>query len=328
MNALAEPLIQRIVRGYGLNYGRVIAIKSGYRNVSHIVQTNHGIRNLILYKNEPGIAERIVRLNNLGDYLHAHGLPVRYTADTRIVALNSRGITRYASMYNYLPGETIAWEMYSMKHIKLLGWVMADLHAALRDYHDVLPSVASEYRSVVVTMRRYFMRAEVQRAMRSKLGITLEATIFDTCDDAIVASRNLPSQALHMDFVRGNLLFSDQPLSKYQIGSVTLCGVLDLEKAATGPIEFDVARTLAFLLVDSDKSPEKVTKYFIDSGYIKRGGASRPDMQHIDRLVDMFLMYDLYKFLRDNPYESLGQNHHFRRTRGILCQRQMIQYSK
>jgi aminoglycoside phosphotransferase (APT) family kinase protein len=113
-----------------------------------------------------------------------------------------------------------------------------------------------------------------------------------------------------MDFVRGNILFS----------GFEITGILDFEKTALGHPIMDMARTLAFLLVDCKyKTEEKVNKYFVQSGYTKRG-ANKETINDDDRglLVEMFLLYDLYKFLRHNPYESLYENEHYIRTKDIL----------
>lgn len=113
-----------------------------------------------------------------------------------------------------------------------------------------------------------------------------------------------------MDFVRGNILFEDTDIS----------GILDFEKTASGHTIVDIARTLAFLLVDCKYKPyDKVDKYFLYSGYQKRGRSK--DIGNDDdrnQFVEMFLFYDLYKFLLHNPYESLRLNEHHVRTKDIL----------
>ena len=328
MTTLHETVLARLLMQYGVGYRQTIGVHSGYRNISHLVETNVGPRNLILYKHEPGIAARIRRVNTMGRYLHSHDVPVRYAYDERIMTLTSKYQTRYAGLYNHLPGVTIAWEMYTMKHIKLLGWAMGDMHRLLTDYTQPLPSVRDEYESIFSHVQHYFARPDVQQAMKNKLRIGLDTQTIALAVQYLHAHPKAPAHALHMDLVRGNVLFRTNVAGRYSLGSTELSGILDLEKAAQGPPEFDVARSLAFLFVDSIKSPEQIVKYFVRSGYIKRGHMSSPDMAWIRQLIDMFLLYDLYKFLRDNPYESLSDNHHFVRTRDILCQRQRLQYSR
>ena len=125
-----------------------------------------------------------------------------------------------------------------------------------------------------------------------------------------------------MDFVRGNILFAED--EKAQI-----TGVLDFEKATWGPPVFDIARTLAFLIVDCKyKDEAKVRKYFLHSGYNKRGQAEFEPTELLEDLLNFFLLYDFYKFLRHNPYESLKDNEHFVRTRDFLLKRNIIAHTE
>jgi len=88
---------------------------------------------------------------------------------------------------------------------------------------------------------------------------------------------------------------------------------------------FDISRTLAFLLVDCKyKLSAEVRKYFLRSGYEKRGQGELPDSRLVQALTGLFLLYDLYKFLRHNPYESLHQNQHYIRTVDELTGRRLV----
>lgn len=274
--------------------------------------------NLILYKRESGITRRIQNANHIGNYLAEHDLPARHTIDPRIVRLHGPHGTIYGSLYAYLPGETIPWEAYTMEHLKNLGGMMSTLHTILQPVpRKNLPDVIDEYRAICNRMEQYFGTEGVQKALRSKLHLKVPAdlaAIQKLLDDLA----NLPGgQPLHMDFVRGNILFS--PNTKQ------ISGILDFEKVAWGSPVFDVARTLAFLLVDCKyKTEPKTRKYFLHSGYNKRGPARLTDLTHLERLLDLFLLYDFYKFLLHNPYESLPANEHFMRTRDLLLQRKVI----
>jgi Ser/Thr protein kinase RdoA (MazF antagonist) len=205
-----------------------------------------------------------------------------------------------------------------MEHLKQLGQCMSDMHAVLSSFdYSGLPSVAGEYAATAERMQRYFADSGVAHAMQQKLGLTLNQNIFDGLQRMLAWARTLPgTHALHMDFVRGNILFTDGP---------QVTGVLDFEKTAAGNAAFDVARTLAFLLVDCKyKQPDKIRKYFLQSGYDKRGSVPLPPLQLIDSLVPMFLLYDFYKFLRHNPYEPLTKNEHYIRTRDILLTHKIL----
>ncbi len=319
---LTEQVLSDIASMFGKIPASYDGTQSGYRNMSHFFTTTAGERlNFILYKDEPDIVGLIKRTNGLGHHVAAKGLPVRSPVDERIIAAGRR----FGSLYGYLEGETIPWEAYTMKHIKLLGFALARFHAGAQDYEGELPAVEDVYMKACQRMAHYFAGADVQRAMQEKLGITL--TLPDWLDMLEFAQRLPDRVVLHMDFVRSNLLFGENTASTgLSVGSVAMLGILDLEKAAKGSVLFDLARTLAFLLVDCDKPAIKVQKYFLESGYQKRGGGNIHPIAFegadlLDQLTAMFLVYDFYKFLRQNPYESLSQNHHYIKTVAQLINR-------
>ncbi len=320
-----NALVRRIASLYGLQVRRLLPVAKGYRNETHpIVDVAGHSLNLIVYKREPGILVRIKNANAVADFMASSGLPARRTADRRLLQMGSAERRRYAALYEYLPGETIPWEAYTMKHIKLLGKSMSDMHAALHAFSaQDLPDVVDEYAQVLSWMRTYFNQLGVQLALAAKLQLELSPGIFERFADLLGLCRGLPDdvQALHMDFVRSNVLFT-------ATNDPVITGILDFEKTARGPKVFDIARTMAFLLVDCKyKQPVKVRKYFLYSGYQKRGASKLPQLDvHapigrvsvLDDLVEFFLLHDFYKFLRHNPYQSLPDNEHFIRTRELL----------
>lgn len=312
-------IVQQILDSYGLRPSAVLSTQKGYRNESHPLQLADGRwANLIIYKNEPGILNKIRSANRVSNYLAAHGFPARRTLDRRIVRLAAGNITKYGALYEYLPGETIPWEAYTMEHIKLLGKTMGKMHAALQRLPQPPTSlVADEYLTIIRRMRLYFSDRQVQAAITAKLGLDVTISMFDRFEAIVKLAQNLPlQQTLHMDFVRGNILFD---------ANKNITGILDFEKTAFGSPLFDVARTLAFLLVDCKyKSPDKIRKYFLYSGYCKRGGRTISSTRLLDELVNLFLIYDFYKFLRHNPYEYLHQNEHYRRTTERLLHHRLI----
>jgi Ser/Thr protein kinase RdoA (MazF antagonist) len=332
MQTPSFELIQRIASAYGLDAARVHAPQTGYRNHSYALDLTDGSRaNLIVYKREEHILPRIQLANTLGTYLAERGLPVRYPLDPRITAMSGARGTRYAAIYNYLPGHTIAWESYTRKHIKLMGEAMSHMHDALRQLDTPAPLVADEYGAIFRNMHNYFSDRHVAGALRSKLGLKLDPYQITRQLRLLHHSRTFPgTQLLHLDFVRSNLLFDatiDAPESRFKRGGVALTGIIDLEKAAIGHPLFDIARTIAFLLVDCEsKTPKQIRKFFLKSGYNKRGPATyRAEWdQLLDYFIDFFLIHDFYKFLKHNPYESLPENHHFRRTRDLLLERNLL----
>lgn len=325
---MREEVITKILREYGVKSTSQLRMQKGYRNESHPIILNDGQkRNLILYKSEPNILNRIQAANNISNYLYEKNFPTRRTVDKRIIQLRSERTIKYGSLYSYLPGETIPWEAYTMEHIKLLGKTMSDMHESLtRMPKAKLPMVADEYSQILTRMQRYFSKQTVTQALQTKLHLSIDHSFFDRLKRIVRASKSLPNQQpLHMDFVRGNILFAHTP-------EITISGILDFEKTAYGHPQFDIARTLAFLLVDCKyKSADKIEKYFLNSGYNKRGktvlrniSIKNTERTLLEELTTLFLVYDFYKFLRHNPYESLGLNEHFVRTKKILISQQLL----
>ncbi len=325
---LREDDLRKTIEAYGLDYASTFLVQSGYRNTSHIVQLADGRQvNLIVYKSEEAIVERIKRLNHLSKHLSDCRLPVRVPIDNRIIKMSGSGLNHYSCLYNFLPGTTVQWEAYSMKHIKLLGWALADFHSLASDFDGELPSVASDFQKILNTVEQYLSDKHVTSAMSAKLGIYTSISFSEIYRLVKEVDSLNDKQALHLDFVRGNVLFDiARPDDKFQIGSISLSGIIDLEKASYGHPVWDISRSLAFLLVDCPKPKEKIYKYFIDSGYIKRGNRAI-DVSYLNELVKLYLIYDFYKFLRDNPYDSLVLNHHFLRTRDILIEQNVLYYS-
>lgn len=326
MSDMHQETIERILQKYDQDYKSISEPQKGYRNQSFPVHLKDGSTvNLMLYKREPGILEKIKAANTVSEYLHKQGFPVRHAISPRIIQLKADGYLKYGALYNYLDGHTIPWEGYTQDHLKVVGKTMSDMHAALTDYsYDKLPDVTDEYLDIVARMRGYFSDAPVQRALADKLLLRINPEIFDEFVQLLTGTKLLPGkQPLHMDFVRSNILFG-QDDGEFK---VKVSGILDFEKTAYGHPLFDIARTLAFLLVDCKyKEPAKVRKYFLGSGYIKRGEAtlSSKYMGMLEPLLGLFLFYDFYKFLRHNPYESLPDNEHFMRTAQLLIPRHLV----
>ena len=311
---------------YGLDYSAFEEAQRGYRNRSYAVLLKDGRRvNLIVYKREPGVVDRIRRAEAASRCLSDLGYPVRKLADSRISRLATGQREKFAALHNYLPGTTIAWEAYTAKRIKALGQMMSDFHAAWAGVQLELPDVTDELTALWERMNMYFADPHVVRAAADKLGLKIGPHVVGKYQQLLPAARRLSAKhALHMDFVRGNVLFEGD----------TITGVIDFEKAANGHPVFDVARTLAFLLVDCKyKTAPQVRKYFLYSGYHKRGQAKLPlpkltsggqKIELLDELVNFFLLHDLYKFMRHNVYEGLHQNEHYLRTVNLLVSRGVV----
>lgn len=325
-----QDVIKCLLENFGVNWTHIGEMQSGYRNKSYRISIGSSELNLIIYKSEAGILDRIKRADCVSEMAAERGLPTRKRyLDKTAVLTSAEGKTCYARLYEYLPGKTIPWEAYSKNHIKLLGQAMSDIHFATRDLGIELSDVADECRQLNEYMREYFSDENVRGALVDKLNLVINPALFELFDKTFDLAQKLPEQIpLHLDLVRGNVLYGDSP-SLWQIDDLSLTGVIDFEKTARGSVVFDLARTYAFLLVDcSQKTPEKIYKYLISSGYNKRG------KNHIEltgdfakvfyKLVRFYLFYDFYKFLLHNPYEFLYQNHHFELTKNILLDKNML----
>ena len=324
-------MIDAVLAQYDIDGAEVGAPLHGYRTTLFpVTRAGHEPVLLMFYKSEPNILKRIRRTMELEQTLADAGSPVRRPHDDRVLRLAASGEVRYVSVSEYLPGATIPWEAYTMKHIKLLGWALGELHQSMQAVDSSkFPSVYDEYEKYLARMQDYFSQSGVGDAMRRKLKLVIDLDVIDSLTTFIQSAKTEPGQqVLHMDFVRGNVLFATEAdTDTFSLGEIRLSGILDFEKAATGHIEFDLGRTLAFLLADcSTKSAAQIRKYFLHSGYEKRGHGHVQSRTRLQRAMDICLLHDLYAFLAHNPYESLSENYHFCRTRDILITRKMVQY--
>lgn len=323
-----DETISRILTQYGYTDFTLMPLEKGYRNESHPFRLRSGpVYNLILYKREPGILTTIRNADRTADFAASASLPARQTVGSQIIRLQAGTWRKYGRIYTYLPGHTIPWEAYTMEHIKLLGKTMSDLHAAVLPLSvDGYPAVADQYTTIIKRMDGYFAETGGREAMGKKLGLRVRPRDFV---QTLQGAKNLKhQQVLHMDFVRSNVLFAEED-------EIRISGILDFEKTGIGHPLFDIARTLAFLLVDCKyKTEQQVRKYFLSSGYKRRGSqpfrpvvikdnGQREDL--LETLVELFLLYDFYKFLRHNPYETLPGNEHFMRTRGLLIDHGLVE---
>jgi Ser/Thr protein kinase RdoA (MazF antagonist) len=318
-------VVPQVLNKYGLIAKTVSSAQKGYRSESYPIELEDNTTlNLIFFKREPGIVDRINRADYAANAAAAAGLPARTRHDNRLLRVADN---TYAGLYHYLPGQTVSWEAFSMKHIKLLGHAMGELHTALKGQLPIDEfRVSDELLPLLERMESYFARQVVIDAMRLKLDVSFDVSTLKSYKDLVLRTEHLPGQQmLHMDMVRGNVLFdASKPDDYLQISDLALTGIIDFEKAAYGHPGFEVARTLAFLLVDSPKPATDIYRYFLDSGYHKRGGQPLPDPRLLTSLIRLFLLHDFYKFLRHTPYESLKDNYHYNRTRDLLQQYGMI----
>lgn len=327
---MQSATIIRAFNAYGITPESIAPVQTGYRSQVYIATDQTGKKhNLLLYKSEPSVLGKIRTANRLSDYLSQQGLPTRTTTDSRILSLRSGNNVQYACLYNYLPGNTISWEAYTMDHIKLVGKALAIMHSKCRQLpQDDAPLATTICLTTLSRMETYFSDQGVAKAINNKLSVFINSKIINWLGQEVSSIPSTHDQLLHMDFVRGNILFSpaaDKP-DQLQEGKVRMSGIIDFEKVCFGNPAHDIARTLAFLLVDCKyKTIAQVRKYFLKSGYQKRGSGTIENLEQIDKLVLFYLLHDFYKFLLHNPYESLQDNEHYIRTRDILLSQKVLQ---
>lgn len=315
--------ITRALSAYDISYKRIRPVQSGYRNYIYPVELNDGtLINLLIYKAESGIKKKMLTANVVTEHLAKSGLPVRRQIDKRIIKLTGKHSYSYGCLYNYLPGNTISWEAYTMSHIKLIGKTLALIHKASNDLKiSTAPNQDDIVSSQTNRMVEYFSQPGVIKAIGSKLKLKINTNQLTKINEEITKPAD-NEQILHMDFVRGNILFdtaSNYPGSNLTERNIAVSGIIDFEKVSNGSRLHDIARTLAFLLVDCKyKQASKIVKYFLESGYIKRGGEQIESRSKLDSYLYFYLSYDFYKFLLHSPYEFLEQNEHYLRTKNIL----------
>lgn len=313
-----QQIVDRVCALYGLEPIVYIEPTKGYRNRSYAFVTADRAYTIILYKDEPDILTTIQQANRFGDYAASQGYPARQTVDGRLLRVGRQ----HACLYYYLPGGTIPWEAYTRHHLRELGRGLAELHHCMAGSRLMLPPAVLHLATNQRAMQAYFTDPGVIQALDAKLRLRVADTAFDTVDWAHL-EKLTGQQPLHLDFVRGNVLFME--------GQPEISGVIDFEKAAIGHPIIDVARTLAFLVVDSvHKTPPLTQHEFLVRGYQShsprfQGFDSPRDVNKmLSTLVNHFLLYDLYKFLRHNPYEALPKNHHFMRTASLLMHKKLL----
>ncbi|MFW5720667.1 MAG: phosphotransferase enzyme family protein, partial [Candidatus Dojkabacteria bacterium] len=320
-------VLQSILNMYRITAVSIASPMKGYRNSCFRVHDSEGqVYNLMLYKPEDDIVAKIKNGNRLGVYLWEKGLPVRCPVSSgsrSIVQATVQDKKYYACLYNFLPGSTVPWEGFASKHIKLTGGMMGTMHKKLRHVEQKgLPDALTELQELHQRMKTYFERSDVRRAMAAKLKLRLRLAKMLEYYNLFIELKQEPKQAIHLDFVRGNILFDTKQ-------SLIVSGIIDFEKAAWGPRILDIARTLAFLLVDCKyQRSAKIQQYFLRNGYQKRGENPLPDVQYLAQLIDFFWLHDFYKFLRHNPFEFLYMNEHYTRTEKILLERCILATNK
>lgn len=308
-------------------------LAGGYRNFVWRLHDMKGTSYcLVIYKSEPNIAAKISAAHASAAATAKTGLPVRlpiYNVNqrTEVIQLttqransvrNSEPIQRLAVLYPFLSGETLPWNGFNAGHLHNLGRALALIHQSeLMTEKDKLPVVETSLLVQLESSWEYINSESRRDALKTKLKLSVDleklAELLNQMKD--FDWEDNPRRLLHLDLVRSNLLFKKEELT----------GIIDFEKTAIGPVELDVARTLAFLIVDQHhKSPSQIWRSLYLNGYLATG-KQKLNRANLKLFTYYFWWYDFYKFLLHNPYEDLPKNWHFRRTvaklRGMILDR-------
>ncbi|MEP7104164.1 MAG: phosphotransferase [Candidatus Dojkabacteria bacterium] len=292
----------------------------GYRNLPLKLKTKSKSYTLIIYRNHEDIHNIISNANEFSEYLHNHNFPSRKIIRTikgeSEIKLNGKSRKYFACLYEYIEGETIPWEAWTRKHLILLGKSMSEIHNIGKDFPLMkLSSVEKVLEQQLKSLDSYLFDHKIQKTLQSKLNINIDETnfkIFHTKLEKILKeTKDSSKTTLHMDLVRGNLIFENKAKE------LKLSGVIDFEKVTKGSSIYDIARTFAFLLTDCKyKTDREIIYNFLYLGYLdsRRTEFNKEFKNDLPILVNFFWIYDFYKFLKHNPYENLNRNEHFVRT--------------
>lgn len=328
-------LIKDFVHDLMINYSHIIAssnikikeYKQGYMNYVLNISTKKGqIFTGVLFNynryNGDFAKKMLENINICANYLTRFNIPVRKAllnkSGKTISIINLNQKQRFFTLYKYLEGNTISWEAYTRRHLRSMGQTLALIHNKWTNFNgniSYIPKWEEYFNIDSINLMNYFDTNYIHIA--KKLGIKLNADYIKLLINnikKISKSSKLKKQLIHCDFVRGNILFDN---IKYK-NIYKITGVLDFEKTLIGPIEFDICRTIAFLLVDCKyKSYKEIFYYFLQDGYFKGKNISI-NPETFQYLIRYFITRDLWKFLQCNPYENLYLNYHFNKTVKLL----------
>ncbi len=330
-----------LVKKYNIgSIKKITRLEGGFRNRCFKIDSNKGKYIFIIYKNEYGVKKAILNAHFVARLLKLKRfktrVPILAINGSEVVKINFQEGYHYCALYNYLEGKTIPWEAYTRRHLKAIGKTLSDIHWHLLLKGNKLIrfnmlSVGKNFQNwqdvtkmEIRQMRSYLKNVEpwIQKKLKVKLAWEKIENIFlklarNRCLDKGFLS------VIHYDFLRGNILFSNKLDKKNDLYPIV--GILDFEKVCIGPVIADIARTLAFLLIDVKyKQDKEIRKRFLLSGYEKRGKSDLPFSNIYDYNLEVLLKYfwlrDFWKFLENNPYESLHLNEHYLRTRDKLSE--------
>ncbi len=348
MLTISSQLVEQILKD---NYKKLIAnpqtpllrkFNEGYmNNCLEISFPNRDGKFIIIVYNAlnyflPKHKAQLEQAYETAEILSRHGIPCRipHKTDTgrHLIEVKIPGSENkhFFGIYNFLPGSTLPWEGWTRRHLRSLGSTMAKMHEiwkAARIDTQNLPEWNSYLNHDYEHLCGYFIKNAPY--IQSKLSLKFDKEACDQLIDSIKQlSQSFESQLIHYDLVRGNVLFSD----KKEKLIYPIIGIIDFEKVMLAPVIVDIARTLAFLIVDCKyKTENEISRYFFDEGCLAQSEnqqAKKFSLEALKPLVLYFWLRDLWKFLLSNPYESLKENYHFNKTVEQLIKHKLITTTK
>lgn len=318
-----SEIFQFVEEKYGVKLQLVKKYDDGFRNDVFKVKGEGSEKFfvLIVYKKEEGIEKIIQNAHDTAQFLQTKNFPARVPLVSKDKNFYESFSGRFLGLYPLLDGETIPWEAYKRRHLKSIGKTLSDIHFEFQNFDQKnLPLWKDEILREINFMGKYFKKVEPWINKKLNLALDWEKinTVLETSLE--IKQKNI---ALHYDFVRGNILFSDKILKD---DTYEITGMIDFEKVCIGPAIVDITRTLSFLIIDCKfKNEEEVKKWFLLRGYLKRGKFKvKINKFLLEKLLKIFWFRDFYKFLLHNPYEYLNQNEHYTRTAAKLLERGIL----
>jgi len=124
---MRPEIIKLVLDKYEIGYTSVLSAQKGYRNLSFPVVLDDITINLIIYKREPGILNKIRNANTAGEFLFAAGLPARhpYSSKNQIKIRKQSALRLPIQLLNR---QYDCVEDYAMDRLKSLGHTMAQMH--------------------------------------------------------------------------------------------------------------------------------------------------------------------------------------------------------
>ena len=220
---LSQAFVEKLGEEYEL--GKLISVSGiaeGSVNSNYLVETNRS--KCLLRVDEVKSEAEIRREIDLLSFLHRHSFPCPYPLQDSLGRYYRDYDQRYAAVFKYYEGRTVAVEDLGPTHLYAIGRMLAELHIIGKGYKKALENrfsferIAELFKVVAAQLPAHFRR--VVRALQDEidyLGHYLD--------------ERLPKGVIHGDLFADNVVFRGG----------RLCALLDFEAACRGKFIFDLA---------------------------------------------------------------------------------------